>query len=114
MYVSYYMTHFFIASKKKKYFLWKYLMENLIDKIHIVPGGQQNGMHHVVDMFVLFLNAAQTRIAGPSVRQRAAVGVALLRLPRWPICISISRLILLFLLAAAACSHSLDITEKQS
>lgn len=37
-------------------------------------------MHHVVDRSVLLLHAAQAGAAGPSLRQCAAVGVALLRL----------------------------------
>lgn len=44
-----------------------YLVEDLVDKIHIVPGGQQDGMHHVIDIAVLLLNATQTGIAGPSI-----------------------------------------------
>jgi len=84
-----------------------YLVEDLVDKIHIVSGGQQDGMHHVIDMAVLLLNATQTGIAVPSIGQRAAVGVALLRLTRWPGRIALGCLLLLLLLAATACSDSL-------
>ena len=87
-----------------------YLVEDLVDKIHIVPCGQQDGVHHVIHIAVLLFDATQTGIAGSTIRQRAAVGVALLRLPRWPICIPI-RLILLLLLAATACSDSLGTTQ---
>lgn len=45
----------------------KYLVEDLVDKIHIFPGGQQDGMHHVIDTAVLLFNATQTGIAGPSI-----------------------------------------------
>lgn len=44
-----------------------YLVEDLVDKIHIVSGGQQNVVHHVVDVAVLLLNATQTGIAVPTV-----------------------------------------------
>ena len=45
----------------------QYLVEDLVHKIHIIPGGQQDGMHHVIDIAVLLLNATQTSIAGPSI-----------------------------------------------
>lgn len=44
-----------------------YLVEDLVDKIHIIPGGQQDSLHHVVDIAVLLLNATQTGITGPSI-----------------------------------------------
>lgn len=34
-----------------------YLVEDLIDKIHIFPGGQQDAVHHVIDTAVLLLDA---------------------------------------------------------
>lgn len=88
-----------------------YLVEDLVDKIDIVPGGQQNGMHHVINLLVLLLNATQTGITWPSIRQCAAVGVALFSVSCWPGCIPIRSLISLLLLAATACSDSL--TRRQ-
>lgn len=44
-----------------------YLVEDLVDKIHIVSGGQQDGVHHVVDVAVLLLYATQTGVAVPSI-----------------------------------------------
>lgn len=66
-----------------------YLVEDLIDKIHIFPGWQQDSVHHVVDMAMLLFNATQTRIAGPSIWERAAVRMTLLRLARRPSHVSI-------------------------
>lgn len=91
-----------------------YLMEDLVDKIHIFPGGQQDGMHHVIDTVVLLFNATQTGIAGPSAWQCAAVRVTLLRLAHWPACIPVWRLLFFLLLAATARSDSLDSKETQS
>lgn len=88
-------------------------MEDFIDKINIVPCGQQNAVHHVVDMLVLLLNATQTGITGPSIRQRAAVRVALFCIPWWSASIPISTLIFLLLLAATACSDSLPETNGE-
>lgn len=34
-----------------------YLVEDLIDKIHIFPGGQQDGVHHLIDIAVLLFDA---------------------------------------------------------
>lgn len=111
--IQYVQRSYFLQHQIKKYCLVTplYLVEDLVDEIHIVPGGQQDGLHHVVDIAVLLLNATQTGITGPPIWQRAAVGVALLRLPRWPVCIPIWCLILL--LAATACSDSLGTTETQ-
>lgn len=44
-----------------------YLVEDLVDKIHIVSGGQQDGMHHVIDIAVLLLDATQAGITVPSI-----------------------------------------------
>lgn len=88
-----------------------YLVEDLVDKIHIFPGGQQDGMHHVIDTAVLLFNATQTGIAGPSIWQCAAVRMTLLRLAHWPTCIHVWCLIFFLLLAATACSDSLDSKE---
>lgn len=91
-----------------------YLVEDLVDKIHIFPGGQQDGMHHVVDAAVLLFNATQAGIAGPSIWQRAAVRVALVRLVNRPTCIPVWRLIFFLLLAATACSDSLHSKKTTS
>lgn len=88
-------------------------MEDLINKVHIVPGGQQDGVHHFVHVAVLLLDATQAGITRPSIWQRAAVGVALLGLPCWPGRIPIWCLILVLLLAATACSDSLGTTQTQ-
>lgn len=42
-------------------------MEDLVDKVNIIPGGEQDAVHHVVHMPVLLLDATQTGITGPSV-----------------------------------------------
>lgn len=42
-------------------------MEDLIDKIHIVSGGQQDVLHHVIDVAVLLLDATQAGVAGSTI-----------------------------------------------
>lgn len=49
------------------------LMEDLIDKVDIVSCREEDAVHHVVNTVVLLLYAAQAGVAGPAVRQCAAV-----------------------------------------
>lgn len=44
-----------------------YLVEDLVNKIHIVPGGEQDAVHHFIDMAVLLVDATYTGITGPSI-----------------------------------------------
>ena len=105
-----------------------YLVEDLVDKVDVVAGGEQDAVHHLVHVALLLLDATQAGVAGPPVRQRATVGVALLRLPRGAVGLPLSSstppstspgpcpLLLvplpLLLLAATACSHSLGAEEQ--
>lgn len=59
------ITKYWQRLQQKKEIL--HLVEDLIDEVHIVPGGEQNGLHHVINMAVLLLNATQTGIAGSSI-----------------------------------------------
>lgn len=86
-------------------------MKDLVDEVDVVPCGEQDGVHHVVDAAVLLVDAAQAGVAGAPVRQRATVRVALLwlcgavGLPLTTTTVFIP----LLLLTATACSHSLNI-----
>lgn len=43
-------------------------MKDLVDEVDVVPCGEQDGVHHVVDAAVLLVDAAQAGVAGAPVR----------------------------------------------
>lgn len=43
-------------------------MKDLVDEVDVVPCGQQDAVHHVVDAAVLLVDAAQAGVAGAPVR----------------------------------------------
>lgn len=84
-------------------------MEDLIDEIDVVSGGQQDGLHHVVDGSMFLLNATQTGVTAPAIGQRAAVWVTLVLIHR-----TVGFRVGALLLTDTARSHSLITQHRQT